>query len=99
MQRARRAGTTTASWSVAAKCFLRLRLTPRQPVTSAGGVTNPGGDGEIFPILSSCLEKSLTAAVAQIHQAHFFKFSFLNPTSESRKEARVSLSLSQVSLV
>lgn len=28
-----------------------------------------------------------------------FKFSFLNPTSESRKEARVSLSLSQVSLV
>lgn len=76
MQRARRAGTTTATWSVAAKCFLRLRLTPRQPVTSAGGVTNPGGDGEIFPILSSCLEKSLTAAAAQIHQAHFLNSPF-----------------------
>lgn len=36
----------------------------------------PEGTGKFFPILSSCLEKSLTAAVAQIHQAHVLNSPF-----------------------
>lgn len=99
MQRARRAGTATASWSVAAKCFLRLRLAPRQPVTSTGGVTNPGGGRGNFPYLVILFGEIPHSRRGPNPPSPLFKFSFLNPTSESRKEARVSLSLSQVSLV
>lgn len=74
------------------KMFTALWLIPRQPVTYTVGVTTLAGTSH-FPILSSCFEKSLAAAaVARIcilfvfsssPPLFFFKFSFLNPTSET----------------
>lgn len=86
MQRACCAGTTTATGSAAEKCFLRLCLTPRQPVTFARGVTNPRGDGEIFPYLVILFGEIPHSRRGPNSPSPRFKFSFLNPT-ESRKES------------